>query len=149
MVSLKNSKYLSVVMFFLLLGGCGSHPDRREEVKAPVDIYDQLKNDNVQYIGEEKGVVRGSPEYVLKTLTDVRAHYFEKKYDIARKLCKRIISLVPSTAEAYYWLARMAIDEGDFQQAYNMSSKGLTYATAPNMKAELQRMQLMTQMGAN
>ena len=144
-------KYLQCIAVFFLasqLTGCSSGPEPREEKKEPVDIYAQLKNDQVQFATEETTIEKGSPEYVLNNMKEARAAYFQKKFDHAKKLCKRVLSLVPSTAEAYYWLARMAVDEGDFQQAYTMSSKGIGYAKEPNMKTELQRIQTMTQMGA-
>jgi len=132
----------------LSLSACSSGPSQQEKKEAEVDIYDQLKNDNVQYATEEGPATVGSPEFVLKNLADVRAAYFRKQYDSAQKLCKRIISVSPDAVEAYYWLARIAVDENDYNQAYNMASKALTLAKEPNMKAELKRIQVMTQMGA-
>ena len=150
MVSIKHARFFPVLLVLSMFGGCSSGPDPREQPKEQqADIYDQLRNDNVQYATEERGVVKGSPEYVINNLAEVRVAYFAKNYDKAKKLSKRILSLVPSTPEAYYWLARIYYDEGDFGNAYNMSTRGLTFAKEANMKAELERLQMVTQMGAN
>jgi tetratricopeptide (TPR) repeat protein len=149
MVSIKYQKRLISLAGIAILAACSSTSGPESAVqKEPVDIYEQLKSDNVQYATAEVNEVKGSPEYVLKNLAEVRAAYFGKKLDSAKKICKRILSVAPSTAEAYYWLARIAVDEVDYQQAYDMASKGLTYAREPSMKRELESLKKMTQMGA-
>lgn len=149
MVSIKSIKRISALTLLAAIAACsstsGPEAAKKEE---PVDIYEQLKNDKVQYATEETKEVKGSPEYVLKNLGEVRAAYFRKEYDSAKKICRRILSVAPSAAEAYYWLARIFVDEGDFQQAYTMASKGLSAAKEPNMKRELENIKKMTQMGA-
>lgn len=144
---MKKIQNIVVLALVSVVVGCvSSSPDRYEE--ETVDIYEQLKTGNVEYATEETADVKGSPEYVLKNIQEVRASYFRKETDKAKKLCKRIISVAPSTAEAYYWLARIAVDEGDFQQAYDLSSRALTLAKDANMKTELERIQTMSQMSA-
>ena len=138
-----------MVSLITVLAACSSSPGPQESAsQEPVDIYEQLKSGNVQYANEAQPEEKGSPEYVLKNLKEARAAYFRKDFDQAQKLCKRILSLVPTTTEAYYWLARIAMDQGDFQQAYDMSSKGLMYAREASMKGELERINKISQMGA-
>lgn len=145
MVPVKYARHLIPVALFSLLSGCVSNTGREEE--KPVDIYDQLKNNNVQYVTEEQ-VPESGPEYVRLNMVEARAAYFRKDFVNVTKYCNRTLTVAPATAEAYYWLARIAVDQNDFQQAYTMASKGLTVVKDPNMKAELQRIQTMTQMGS-
>lgn len=149
MVSVKYVKSLLSLSLLSIVTGCVSSTSGPESSQqAPVDIYDQLKNDNVQYSGGIQEVDEKSPEYVMSNMREARAAYFNKRFDDVRKFCNRTLKSMPSTAEAYYWLARVAVDEGDFSQAYAMASKGETLSKEANMKAELGRIKTMTQMGA-
>ncbi len=149
MVSIKYNKRLALLAFITLFTACSSTSGPESSAsKKPVDIYDALKNNNVQYATEETKEVKGSPEYVRTNMAEARASYFRREIDKAKKICKRILSVAPSATEAYYWLARIAVDEGDFQKAYDLASKGLLTAKEPNMKTELENIKKMTQMGA-
>lgn len=148
MVSIKQVRWVAVSSVVMMLSACSSGPSSNSNEPAE-DIYAQLKTNTVQYANQEVNDEAGSPAYVLKNITNIRAAYFQRKFDTVKNLCGRVIHAAPDTTEAYYWLARVAIDENDYDQAYNMSTKALTLAKEPSMKAELKRMQVRTQMGAD
>lgn len=145
----KTKMQVSIILLSAITAACGttSAPDSAKNEK-PADIYDQLKNNNVQFATEAKEAESGSPEYIMQNLAEARQAYFRKEYNDVQKNCKRVLSVSPSSAEAYYWLARVAVDQGDYQQAYDMSSKGVISAKEPGMKRELENIKKMTQMGA-
>lgn len=147
MVSVAQIKTVTLISLLSLLAACES-TDRRE-VKQEKDIYTSLKQDEVEYHQEEKVISKGSPEYLVQGMNDLRALYYRKKYAEASDMGLRLIKLAPSLAEAYYWLARIAIDQADFQQAYAMAAKGLLVVEDKSMQRELEQVQVQAQMGAN
>jgi Flp pilus assembly protein TadD len=150
MVSIKYTKRVVFSCFIVAVSACSSTPSSTKSgaAKQPVDIYAQLKNDKAEFATGEVKEVEGSPQYVEENLVEARTEYLHRKFDNVKKICTRILRVAPSATEAYYWLARVAIDEGDYQQGYDMASKGLLVAKEPNMKRELQDMKKMTEMGA-
>ena len=150
MVSVVQLKTLFIISILIILTACGS-PSRREQVRtqeAQQDIYAALKNDNIEYHEEEQIITKQSPEFLTNGINELRSLYFRKKYDEATDLSIRLLKLEPSLTEVYYWKARIAMDHSDFQQAYNMASKGLSYVEDIHMKRELERVQGQAQMGA-
>jgi len=143
-------KALIIISFLIVLTACGS-PTRREQAQQAaeeVDIYSALKNDEFEYYEEEKIITKQSPEFLENGINELRALYFRKKYDEATDLSIRLLKLEPSFTEVYYWKARIAMDRSEFQQAYNMAEKGLSFVEDPHMKRELERVKGQAQMGA-
>lgn len=145
---MKQSQHLLMIGLLALLTACASAP--REE-KPKVNIYDALENDNIQYRAEEENqpASQTSPEFLNEKIGEVRSLFFRYRYDEATDLAERLIRLDGSLAEAYYWLARIHMNQASYQQAYAMASKGLTVVQDPRMKTELERIQRQAQMGAN
>lgn len=141
-------RIIGIVSLVSVLAACGASTDRRD-VKPQKDIYGSLKSDQIEFHEETKVITKNSPEYLIQGINDLRALYYRKKYAEATDMGLRLIKLAPSLAEAYYWLARIAMDQADFQQAFNMASKGLSVVQDPNMKRELELVKTQAQMGAN
>lgn len=152
MVSVKHVKLLIPIALFASLTGCFASAGKKDaEVapgKEPVDIYAQLKSNSVQYSNTGAEVADNSPEKIKENIQNARAAYFQKNYVEAEKFCKRVLRAAPTNAEAYYWMARVGVDENDFQKAYDMASQGIPLAKEPGMKRELENIKKMTQMGA-
>ena len=145
---MKHSQQVFMAGLLALLTACASAP--RDE-KPRGNIYDALENDNIQYRAaeDEQPVSQTSPEFLNQKIGEVRTLFFRYRYDEATDLAERLIRLDGSLAEAYYWLARIHMNQADYQQAYAMSSKGISVVQDPRMKSELERIQRQAQMGAN
>lgn len=156
MVSVKQIKLLIPITLFAMLAGCvssgsksgGGSSGGASAKTEPVDIYAQLKNDSVQYNNDSQVHEDSSPKVIAENMKEARAAFFRRNFEEAKKYCNRTLKAVPASAEAYYWLARVAVEENDFNTAYTMATKGQLLAKETAMKEELGRIKTMTQMGA-
>ena len=139
-------KAILLISLVSLLAACAS--STRPDLDEQEDIYSALKNDEIQYHEEEKVITKHSPEFLVNGVNELRALYFRKKFDEATDLSIRLLKLAPSLTEVYYWKARIAMDQSDFQQAFNMAEKGLSFVEDPHMERELERVKGQAQMGA-
>lgn len=147
MVSIIQCQRLFLVLLISVLIGCGSSEPKPE---VPVtDIYDALVNDEINYKSEDEDVSAVTPEYLDSQLRQIRSKFFRQQYDDAADLSERLLRIDGNISEAYYWLARIRIEQADYQQAYEMATKGLTISPSRNMKRELERVQRSAQVGAN
>lgn len=141
----RNCTLISLLTVFLFLGACSSAPKKEA---SQVDIYSALTDDNVQYRGAaEKPSSDIDPQVIQEHITNIRNLYFRKHLGEAQVIAERLLRLDSNLPEAYYWLARIQLEQGDFQQSYNLASKGITVASDNNLKRELERIQRQAQMG--
>jgi hypothetical protein len=139
-----SHKLLVTITLSSLLGACASPPPPGRE--QPVDIYSALKNDRIQYSDG-----REAPESdaaIADRIAEVRNLYFDREYVEASAMAERLVRIAPYEAENYYWLARIKMALADYQQAYNMASKGMTVTKDPGLKRELKRVQRQAEIGA-
>lgn len=138
---------LSVLLAFTL-GACAPTQPKQNNR----DIYAALTDDQIQYRNEDGqgqgGNDNASPEFVKDQVAQVRTLYFQRKYDEAVELAERVMRLDNQQAEVYYWLSRIRMDQGDFDQAHELANKGLTVVYDKNLERELRRIQGITQMGS-
>lgn len=138
---------LSIV---LLLTACSSGGGSKSTEKAADqgDIYNALLNDEVQYRDEaERPSSDLDKELVQQHINQIRSLYFRKNLSEAQVIAERLLRLDANIPEAYYWLARINMDQADYQNAYNMATKGISVTDNPNLKRELERVQRQAQMG--
>ena len=147
MVPVVSIKTLFILPLFAVMTACSSSSNYQSQ-QQDKDIYAALKHDQIELHEETKEITKNSPEFLENGINEMRALYFRKNYDEAIDLSIRLLKLSPSLTEVYYWRARIAMDQSDFQMAFNMASKGLTYVEDPNMEAELERIKGQAQMGA-
>lgn len=139
-------------LFFLtsisLLVACNS---TTQEQQQSTDIYAALRNDQIQYRSDDEGqeVSQTSPEFIDQKVREIRNLFHRRDYDSCVDAAERLLRIDGNIAEAYYWLARVRIEQGDFQQAYDIAGRGLSTAPAKNMKRELERIKGIAQLGAN
>ncbi len=139
---------LAALVMAVTLSGCLSSPSKKESNE---DIYAALRNDDIQYRDERQSAMvnDNSPEFVREKVDEVRRLYFQREFAKASEMAESLIRLAPQNPEAYYWLARVRLEVGDYQQAYNMASKGVSLAQKnSSLKAELERLQRQAQLGA-
>lgn len=144
MSAFSSHKLFVTITLSSLLGACASAPPPGRE--QPVDIYAALKNDRVQYSDG-----REAPESdaaIADRIAEVRNLYFDREYVEASAMAERLVRIAPYEAENYYWLARIKMALADYQQAYNMASKGMTVTNDPGLKRELKRVQRQAEIGA-
>lgn len=142
----------SFICFFsliALLSGCSSTSSSSSQSEgADEDIYASLKDDKVQYRdGRGQNAQVSDQKLVSQQVTEIRTLYFRREYTAALEKAERLLRLEPNSGEAYYWLARIYMDQADYSQAYNMATKGLSVTGNPNLKRELERVQSQAQMG--
>lgn len=127
-------------------------PSKPKNNEPEVDIYAALNDDQIEYASDEAEVEEeadsASPQFVEEQITQARTLFFRKKYTEASDLLERMVRLDSQNANAYYWLARVRMEQGDFNQAHELSKKGLTVVSDKRLKAELERVKGITQMGA-
>ncbi len=138
-----NIRYIACFILFLFITACGTQAPKKETG----NIYDSITNDEILYHGQEKSAAELDQELIQQHLVQIRNLYFRKNYDEAQVLAERLVRLDANLPEAYYWIARVYIQQGDFQQAYNMATKGISVADNSNLKRELERVQRQAQMG--
>ena len=155
MVSIKKIITITSLSSLLIITACAPQPPRQDKDE---DIYAALRDDNaIQYADgsveegdqQDTGINEASPAFVDQQLKDIRLNFFKRRYAEAGDLAENLIRLDSQNAEAYYWLSRIRLDQSDFYQAHEMSSKGLSVVD-PNDKAlirELERIQGISQMG--
>ncbi|OED50975.1 hypothetical protein ACH42_00450 [Endozoicomonas sp. (ex Bugula neritina AB1)] len=139
---------LAVIMT-ITLSGCLSSPSQKT---SDEDIYSALRNDDVEYRDERQSAQENdhSKEFIREQVAQVRRLFFQKDYAQASEQAESLVRLAPQSAEAYYWLARVRLEVGDYQQAYTMASKGVSIAPKhSSLKTELERLQRQAQLGAN
>lgn len=139
---------LAVASLVVLLAACAPTAPKSNEPER--DIYAALTNNEIQYRDDSEGeaVNTTSPAFVADQIKEVRTLYFRKQLDEAADLAERLVRVDSQQAEGYYWLARIRMDQGDFEQANEMATKGLTVVYDKNLKRELERVKGITQMGA-
>ena len=134
---------LSVLFFIAACSSTGTEKDSES-----VDIYSALVDDEVQYRDDKQRPASDlDQELVQEHLTKIRNLYFRKNYKEAQELAERLLRLDANLPEAYYWLARIHMEQADYQGAYDMASKGLSVADNANLMRELERIQRQAQMG--
>lgn len=141
-----SSMFKLTVTLFLIIFVAACAKQTRQAQQEPVDIYAALKNDRVQY---RDG--REAPETdaaVADRVAEVRNLYFDREYVEASALAERLVRVAPYEAENYYWLARIKLALADYQQAYNMATKGMSVTDDPALKREMKRVQRQAEVGA-
>lgn len=131
-------------VLLIFVTGC-ARPTQQQQ-QPPVDIYAALKNDSVQY--RDGRQVPENDAAIADRVTEVRNLYFEREYVEASALSERLVRVAPYEAENYYWLARIKLALADYQQAYNMATKGMTVTDDQALKRELKRVQRQAEIGA-
>jgi tetratricopeptide (TPR) repeat protein len=141
-------KIAAFTLVSLFLAACAPTPPKQDEPE--VDIYASLNEDEIQYASDEVEVEQSeaSPQFIEDQINEARTLFFRKKYAEASDLLERMIRIDSQHAEAYYWLARVRMEQSDFDQAHELASKGLSVVYDPRMKVELERIKGITQMGA-
>lgn len=145
MTRLSLQKLLLTATMMALLAACASPPPPGRD-DAPVDIYAALKDDRIAY--RDGREVPESDAAVADRIAEVRNLYFEREYVEASALAERLVRVAPYEPENYYWLARIKMALSDYQQAYNMATKGMTVTDDPALKRELKRVQRQAEIGA-
>lgn len=136
------------VLLLLFLAACSSTGTQTSKKDEPVDIYSALTDDEVQYRDEQQRPASDLDQALVQEhITKIRNLYFRKSYKEAQAMAERLLRLDANLPEAYYWLARVHMEQADYQHAYDMASKGLSVADNPNLKRELERIQRQAQMG--
>ena len=152
MVSMTHNNILILIISLLAVSACAPQAPKEEQ-----DIYAALRDDNIQYAdgssdsSADVGINEASPAFVDEQLASIRFNFFKRRYAEAADLAENLVRIDPNLAEGYYWLARIRLDQSDYYQAYEMSSKGLT-VIEPSDQAllrELERIQGISQMGSN
>lgn len=137
---------LVCVLFGLsYLAACSSTPSSGS---ADVNIYESLTDDVIDYNNEPSSEQKNQ-QFVNDLITDIRNSFFRQNYEDAEAQAERLIRIGNDNPEGYYWLTRIKLALGDYQQAYNIASQGLNYADQVGMKRELEHLQRQAQMGAN
>lgn len=145
---LRLTKLIGALSLAFFAFACSSTGEQSGTKKDQGDIYDALKNDEIQYRDQaERPASDLDQELVQQHITQIRNQYFRKNLSEATVIAERLLRLDSNIPEAYYWLARIRLDQGDYQQAYNMATKGLTVTEDPNLKREMERVQRQAQMG--
>lgn len=127
------------------LAACSSTPS---QPSGTADIYESI-NDDVIHYNEEQSAEQQQQSFIKSLIDDIRSLYFRQHYDDAEAQAERLVRLSSDNPEAYYWLTRIKLALGDYQQAYSMASQGLNYARQIGLKRELEHLQRQAQMGAN
>lgn len=144
---LRAVKLISALSLAFLAFACSSTGEKAE-TKKDTNIYDSLNNDEIQYRDDAQRPSSDlDQELVQQHITQIRNQYFRKNLAEATVIAERLLRLDSNIPEAYYWLARIRMDQGDFQQAYNMATKGISVTDNANLKRELERVQRQAQMG--
>lgn len=138
---------IAVLSGFLYLAACSSTPS--SSPSAEKNIYDSVTKDDVSYAGEEKSEEEKHQEFINNLVEEVRTLFLRRNYEEAEIQAERLIRVGTNNPEGYYWLTRVKLAVGDYQQAYNAASQGLNYATKTGLKRELEHLQRQAQMGAN
>ncbi|CAA0114343.1 Uncharacterised protein [BD1-7 clade bacterium] len=131
------------------LSGCLSSPSKKED--ADEDIYAALRDDDIEYRDERQVALVNdtSPEFVREKIDEIRSLFFQKDYAKASEMAEGLVRQAPQNPEVYYWLSRVRLEVGDYQQAYEMASKGVSLSgKGSSLKAELERLQRQAQLGA-
>lgn len=145
--SIRFLRLICGLSLVLLLSACSSTgPQTGKE--EPVDIYASLHSDEVQYRDDTQRPSSDlDPAVIQQHITQIRNMYFRKNLSEASVIAERLLRLDANIAEAYYWLARINMDQSDYQQAYNLAIKGMSVTDNANLKRELERIQRQAQMG--
>lgn len=141
------SLLIAVLAGFIYLAGCSSTPSSSPSPSG--NIYDSVTKDDVGFVAEEKSDDEKHQEFVKNLVDDVRNLYLRRNYEEAEIQAERLIRLGNNNPEGYYWLTRVKLAVGDYQQAYNAASQGLNYANRTGLKRELEHLQRQAQMGTH
>lgn len=158
MVSVKIIITTAVISTTLFITACAPQPPRDDT--PDVDIYAALNDDRIEYsdgtveggedsYAEDSEISEASPTFIKNQLKEIRLAYFKRKYNEAGEMAENLIRLDSQLAEAYYWLARVNLDQSDYFQAHEMASKGLSVIDQSDtaLVRELERIQGISQMG--
>ena len=137
---------LTVSLLLILFVTACARPTRDDQADQEVDIYAALKNDSIEY--RDGREVPENDAAIADRIVEVRNLYFEHEYEEASALSERLVRIAPYEAEKYYWLARSKLALSDYQQAYNMATKGMTVTDNPALKREMKRVQRQAEIGA-
>lgn len=146
---MKTTVLTALVGVCLTLAACAPTGPKQQEPER--DIYAALTNDEIQYRNDndvQEQANASSPEFATDQIEQICNLYFRKKLTEAAEEAERLLRIDSQQPEAYYWLARIRMDQGDFASANELASKGLMVVYDQNLKNELERVQGITQMGA-
>ncbi|MCK5880399.1 MAG: hypothetical protein KAG18_00910 [Sinobacterium sp.] len=155
MVSIKQLLTTSAITATLFITACV--PQSPKEETQEVDIYAAFNEDRIEYADgtvegepeQDSEISEASPTFVKDQLKAIRLAYFKRQYVDAGDMAENLIRLDSQLAEAYYWLARVRLDQSDYYQAHEMASKGLSVIDPSDeaLVRELERIQGISQMG--
>lgn len=117
------------LLFFTLLTGCVTQqPVEKKPEPTHEDIYAPIKHNVIEYRDkkEEKVISTATTDYLDTQIKQVRQLFFNEKYDQASQLAERLVRQEPNNPNTYYWLARIRLEMSDYNQAYQMTEKGLS-----------------------
>lgn len=146
---------LLILLALSMIGGCASsdRADREEE-----DIYASFRDGRIQYRSDDnksddiyaalRGDRRGASSMAVEEqINEIRTLFIRQQYDQAANAAEQLLRQNPYQAEAYYWLARIHLNQSDFQQADNLAERGLGVVDNPSLRRELERVQTQAKMG--
>lgn len=136
--------FICILLGLSYLTACSSASSSKP---ANVSIYESLTDDVIDYNNEPSSEQKNQ-QFVNDLITDIRNSFFRQNYEDAEAQAERLIRIGNDNPEGYYWLTRIKLALGDYQQAYNVASQGLNYASQIGMKRELEHLQRQAQMGA-
>lgn len=146
-ITIRLTYMTGLLMAAAITTGCASSSGTQGNTSSqPQDIYAALNDGDIQY-RDDSGPQTSNRELVQQQVSEIRSLYFRRDFTTAAEKAERLLRVNGDTAEAYYWLARIHMDQADYAQAYNMASKGVAVTDDPNMKRELERVQSQAQMG--
>lgn len=148
-MTMKTTVLTSLASICLLLAACAPTGPKKQDSER--DIYAALTNNEIQYRSQDNAPEQDNAStsaFAVDQIEKIRNLYFRKKLAEAADEAERLLRIDSQQPEAYYWLARIRMDQGDFSSANELANKGLRVVYDENLKRELERVQGITQMGA-
>lgn len=133
--------YVYFIALSTLLISCAT----QKQVQPKKDIYASITNNQIEYRDDEKSssmLMKNNTAFVDEQLKQVRGLFFQGKHEQAAQLAERIVRQAPYSADAYYWLARIRLQLGQYEQAQQIAQKGISVAASEsNITQALYRLQ--------